>query len=104
MLKRELNPLFGSRLRVRDSSEFVGAQAASGPCFTTIRWSVWCSVSAWSFGRPSSRSRMDRTSSWDRASSATLRGINIYAHHPHYPHGAYAYFPLFCIANCLFNG
>lgn len=32
---------------------------------------------------------------WDLASSATLRGINIYAHHPHYPHGPYAYFPLF---------
>ncbi len=31
---------------------------------------------------------------WDMASSATLRGVNIYAHHPHYPAGPYAYFPL----------
>lgn len=31
---------------------------------------------------------------WDLASSATLRGLNIYAHHPPYPAGPYAYFPL----------
>jgi hypothetical protein len=32
---------------------------------------------------------------WDKASAATLRGINIYAHHPNYPGGPFAYFPLF---------
>ena len=32
---------------------------------------------------------------WDKATSATLRGINVYAHHPHYPGGPYAYFPLY---------
>ena len=32
---------------------------------------------------------------WDRASAATLDGVNIYAHHPDYPGGPYAYFPLF---------
>lgn len=32
---------------------------------------------------------------WDRASRATLAGVNIYAHHPHYPGGPYAYFPPF---------
>jgi hypothetical protein len=32
---------------------------------------------------------------WDKATSATLRGINVYAHHPNYPGGPYAYFPLF---------
>ncbi len=32
---------------------------------------------------------------WDLASSATLQGIDIYAHHPAYPGGPYAYFPLF---------
>jgi len=32
---------------------------------------------------------------WNKASAATLHGINIYAHHPHYPAGPYAYFPLF---------
>jgi hypothetical protein len=31
---------------------------------------------------------------WDMASAATLRGVDIYAHHPHYPAGPYAYFPL----------
>ncbi len=31
---------------------------------------------------------------WDKASAATLRGVNIYAHHPAYPAGPYAYFPL----------
>ena len=32
---------------------------------------------------------------WDLASTATLQGIDIYAHHPAYPGGPYAYFPLF---------
>lgn len=32
---------------------------------------------------------------WRLASTATLRGVNVYAHHPHYPGGPYAYFPLF---------
>jgi hypothetical protein len=32
---------------------------------------------------------------WDKASAATLHGINVYQHHPHYPGGPYAYFPLF---------
>jgi hypothetical protein len=32
---------------------------------------------------------------WDPASTATLHGIDIYAHHPAYPGGPYAYFPLF---------
>ena len=32
---------------------------------------------------------------WDLASRATLRGVNVYAHHPDYPGGPYAYFPLF---------
>lgn len=32
---------------------------------------------------------------WDRAAAATLHGINIYAHHPKYPAGPYAYTPLF---------
>lgn len=32
---------------------------------------------------------------WDLASRGTLAGINIYAHHPHYPGGPYAYTPLF---------
>jgi hypothetical protein len=32
---------------------------------------------------------------WDKASAATLQGVNIYAHHPAYPGGPYAYFPLF---------
>jgi hypothetical protein len=31
---------------------------------------------------------------WDKASAATLHGVNIYAHHPVYPAGPYAYFPL----------
>lgn len=30
---------------------------------------------------------------WDKASAATLAGINIYAHHPAYPGGPYAYLP-----------
>lgn len=32
---------------------------------------------------------------WDLASRATLAGVNIYAHHPHYPGGPYTYLPLF---------
>lgn len=32
---------------------------------------------------------------WTLATSTTLRGVNIYAHHPPYPGGPYAYFPLF---------
>jgi hypothetical protein len=32
---------------------------------------------------------------WYRASVATLGGSNIYAHHPVYPGGPYAYFPVF---------
>ena len=32
---------------------------------------------------------------WDLASTATLQGVDIYAHHPAYPGGPYAYFPLF---------
>jgi len=32
---------------------------------------------------------------WDLASTATLQGIDIYAHHPAYPGGPYAYLPLF---------
>lgn len=32
---------------------------------------------------------------WDLASAATLHGIDIYAHHPAYPGGPYAYLPLF---------
>lgn len=32
---------------------------------------------------------------WDLATKATLHGSNIFAHHPPYPNGPYAYFPLF---------
>lgn len=32
---------------------------------------------------------------WQLASASTLRGVNVYAHHPAYPGGPYAYFPLF---------
>ncbi len=32
---------------------------------------------------------------WELASAATLRGVDIYAHHPNYPGGPYAYLPLF---------
>lgn len=32
---------------------------------------------------------------WDLASAATLRGTNVYAHHPNYSGGPYSYFPLF---------
>ncbi len=32
---------------------------------------------------------------WDLASRATLKGVNVYAHHPAYSGGPYTYFPLF---------
>jgi hypothetical protein len=32
---------------------------------------------------------------WTLATSAALRGVNIFAHHPRYPAGPFAYFPLF---------
>jgi hypothetical protein len=32
---------------------------------------------------------------WDLASRATLSGVNVYAHHPAYDGGPFAYFPLF---------
>ncbi|HZS13813.1 MAG TPA: glycosyltransferase 87 family protein [Candidatus Dormibacteraeota bacterium] len=32
---------------------------------------------------------------WDLASKATLQGVNVYAHHPAYHGGPYAYLPLF---------
>lgn len=32
---------------------------------------------------------------WQLASTSTLHGVNVYAHHPAYPGGPYAYFPLF---------
>ena len=32
---------------------------------------------------------------WDKASAATLWGVNIYAHHPDYPGGPFTYSPLF---------
>ncbi len=32
---------------------------------------------------------------WDLASQATLRGVNVYAHHPPYGGGPYTYLPLF---------
>jgi hypothetical protein len=32
---------------------------------------------------------------WDKAAAASLHGVNVYAHHPDYPGGPYAYFPLF---------
>lgn len=32
---------------------------------------------------------------WGLASAATLRGVNVYAHHPGYPGGPFAYFPPF---------
>jgi Glycosyltransferase family 87 len=31
---------------------------------------------------------------WDKATAATLHGVNIYAHHPDYPGGPFAYLPL----------
>jgi uncharacterized membrane protein len=38
---------------------------------------------------------------WDLASKATLQGIDIYAQHPAYPGGPYAYFPLFLYLELL---
>jgi hypothetical protein len=32
---------------------------------------------------------------WDEASAATLHGVNVYAHHPAYLGGPFAYFPVF---------
>ena len=32
---------------------------------------------------------------WDLASRGTLAGVNVFAHHPHYPGGPYTYVPLF---------
>jgi hypothetical protein len=32
---------------------------------------------------------------WDKASAASLSGVDVYVHHPDYPGGPYAYFPLF---------
>jgi hypothetical protein len=32
---------------------------------------------------------------WDKASAASLHGVNVYVHHPDYPGGPFAYFPLF---------
>jgi hypothetical protein len=40
---------------------------------------------------------------WSLASAATLRGDNIYAHHPHYPHGPFAYLPLFLYVELPFR-
>lgn len=40
---------------------------------------------------------------WDQASAATLRWTNVYAHHPHYPGGPYAYFPFFLYVELPFQ-
>lgn len=40
---------------------------------------------------------------WDKASAATLRGVNVYAHHPNYPGGPFAYFPLFIYVELPFQ-
>ena len=40
---------------------------------------------------------------WNLASSATLQGIDIYAHHPAYPGGPFAYFPLFLYVELPFQ-
>jgi hypothetical protein len=40
---------------------------------------------------------------WDKASAATLRGVNIYQHHPDYPHGPFAYFPVFVYVELPFQ-
>jgi hypothetical protein len=32
---------------------------------------------------------------WDKAATASLHGVNVYVHHPDYPAGPYAYFPVF---------
>lgn len=40
---------------------------------------------------------------WDLATRATLRGVNVYAHHPPYPGGPYAYTPLFIYVELPFQ-
>jgi hypothetical protein len=40
---------------------------------------------------------------WDLASAATLRGVNVYAHHPAYPGGPFAYFPLWTYVEVPFQ-
>ena len=40
---------------------------------------------------------------WDAASAATLHGMDIYAHHPAYPGGPYAYFPVFLYVELPFQ-
>jgi hypothetical protein len=40
---------------------------------------------------------------WDLASLGTIRGVNVFAHHPHYPGGPYTYFPLFLYAELPFQ-
>ncbi len=40
---------------------------------------------------------------WDAASAATLHGTDIYAHHPAYPGGPYAYFPVFVYVELPFQ-
>jgi hypothetical protein len=40
---------------------------------------------------------------WDKATEATLRGANIYAHHPGYPGGPFAYLPLFLYVELPFR-
>lgn len=40
---------------------------------------------------------------WDKASAALLHGVNIYAHHPDYRQGPYAYFPLFAYLEMPFR-
>lgn len=40
---------------------------------------------------------------WDHATAATLDGVNIYAHHPAYPGGPYAYLPLFLYVELPFQ-
>lgn len=40
---------------------------------------------------------------WDLASSATLDHVNVYQHHPDYPGGPFAYFPLFIYVELPFQ-
>jgi hypothetical protein len=40
---------------------------------------------------------------WNLASAASLHAINVYAHHPHYPGGPFAYFPLFLYVEMPFQ-
>lgn len=40
---------------------------------------------------------------WDKASRAVLNGVNFYAHHPHYPGGPFAYFPLWAYVEAPFQ-